>query len=62
MNKVIFMINKLLLIELSTLSIIHCSKGKKDRLVRGTTRSPRAAEQRAARVETIVTCAHKSWR
>jgi len=32
------------------------------RLVRGTTRSPRAAERRAARVETEVTGTHKSWR
>jgi len=29
------------------------------RLVRGTTRSPRAAERRAARVETVVTGTHK---
>ena len=34
----------------------------KRRLVRGTTRSPRAAEQRAARVETVVTGTHKSLR
>jgi len=27
-----------------------------------TTRSPRAAERRAARVETVVTGTHKSWR
>jgi len=32
------------------------------RLVRGTTRSPRAAERRVARVETVVTGTHRSWR
>ena len=30
------------------------------RVVRGTTRSPRAAEWRAARVETVVTGTHKA--
>ena len=32
------------------------------RLVRGTTRSPRAAERRAAWVEAVVTGTRKSWR
>jgi len=32
------------------------------RLVRGTTRSPRAPERRMARVETDVRGTHKSWR
>jgi len=32
----------------------------KRHLVRGTTRSPQAAEQRVAHVETVVTGTHKS--